>query len=134
MTGDIFTVQILNVGSPTITGRIYPVEAARALVESFKSGLGEMVREGRKPPLQPMINFDNVSHQINKIWFDEEKMAVFAEVRLLATPCGHIVERFMKHSPLEFRLGSVGTVKHDNTVGNDIKYVQVFVELPDDAR
>ena len=73
-------------------GRIYPKEILEREIENYKTGpiaenraLGELDH-----PDSSVINLQNVSHNIKKLWWDGDD--VMGEVEILSTPAGNILK------------------------------------------
>ena len=78
-------------------GRIYPKEILEREVENYING---PVRESRAlgeldHPESSVINLQNVSHNITKVWWDGDD--VMGEVEVLSTPAGNILKELFRN-------------------------------------
>ena len=80
-------------------GRIYPREILEREIENYTNGpiaenraLGELDH-----PESSVINLQNVSHNIKRLWWDGDD--VMGEVEILATPSGNILNSFSLIKP-----------------------------------
>ena len=78
-------------------GRIYPKEILEREVENYING---PVRESRAlgeldHPESSVINLQNVSHNITRVWWDGDD--VMGEVEVLSTPAGNILKELFRN-------------------------------------
>ena len=79
-------------------GRIYPREILEREVENYING---PVRESRAlgeldHPESSVINLQNVSHNITKVYWDGDD--VMGEVEILSTPAGNILKELFRNA------------------------------------
>lgn len=103
-------------------GRIYPIELWKNVVES--DYVKEMIDnhslfgEADHPETRLEISLQNVSHAINDLWIDEDK--VMAIIDILPTPMGKILSELLDYGTnLGISSRGAGTVLSDNTVDPD---------------
>ena len=78
-------------------GRIYPKEILEREIQNYIEG---PVRESRAlgeldHPESSVINLQNVSHNITKVWWDGDD--VMGEVEVLSTPAGNILKELFRN-------------------------------------
>ena len=106
-------------------GRIYPKEILEREIENYKTGpiaenraLGELDH-----PDSSVINLQNVSHNIKKLWWDGDD--VMGEVEILSTPAGNILKAlFAAGVTVGISSRGMGSVKENMSEGT--------VEVQDD--
>ena len=106
-------------------GRIYPKEILEREIENYKTGpiaenraLGELDH-----PDSSVINLQNVSHNIKKLWWDGDD--VMGEVEILSTPAGNILKAlFVAGVTVGISSRGMGSVKENMSEGT--------VEVQDD--
>lgn len=103
-------------------GRIYPIELWKNVVES--DYVKEMIDnhslfgEADHPETRLEISLQNVSHAINDLWIDGDK--VMAIIDILPTPMGKILSELLDYGTnLGISSRGAGTVLSDNTVDPD---------------
>lgn len=103
-------------------GRIYPIELWKNVVES--DYVKEMINnhslfgEADHPETRLEISLQNVSHAINDLWIDGDK--VMAIIDILPTPMGKILSELLDYGTnLGISSRGAGTVLSDNTVDPD---------------
>lgn len=103
-------------------GRIYPIELWKNVVES--DYVKEMIDnhslfgEADHPETRLEISLQNVSHAINDLWIDGDK--VMAVIDILPTPMGKILSELLDYGTnLGISSRGAGTVLSDNTVDPD---------------
>ena len=76
--------------------RIYPVNEIANAVKSLKEqiGGGYSVLGELDHPDSSVINLNNVSHNIKKVWWDGD--TVMGEVEILSTPAGNILKELFR--------------------------------------
>ncbi len=108
-------------------GLKYSKEALKKAVAEYSK---EKVEKGLAVGEFPMgetydVQLENVSHQVKKISFDEDSGEVRADIEILDTPQGSILQHLLKANragtenlPLEFRLRSLSdkTEKHNDEI------------------
>ena len=106
-------------------GRIYPKEILEREVENYIQG---PVRESRAlgeldHPESSVINLQNVSHNITKVWWDGDD--VMGEVEVLSTPAGNILKELFRNGiTVGISSRGMGSVKENHADGT--------VEVQDD--
>ena len=112
-------------------GRIYPKEILEREAQKYsetniaeRRALGELDH-----PDSSVVNLQNVSHNVRKIWWEGD--TVMGEVEVLSTPAGNILKELFKNGiklGISSRgLGSVKELKEQN--GEDTVEVQDDFEL-----
>ena len=103
-------------------GRIYPIELWKNVVNS--DYVKEMIDnhslfgEADHPETRLEISLQNVSHAINDLWIDGDK--VMAIIDILPTPMGKILSELLDYGTnLGISSRGAGTVLSDNTVDPD---------------
>ena len=103
-------------------GRIYPIELWKNVVNS--DYVKEMIDnhslfgEADHPETRLEISLQNVSHAINDLWIDGDK--VMAIIDILPTPMGKIISELLDYGTnLGISSRGAGTVLSDNTVDPD---------------
>ena len=103
-------------------GRIYPIELWKNVVSS--DYVKEMINnhslfgEADHPETRLEISLQNVSHAINDLWIDGDK--VMAIIDILPTPMGKILSELLDYGTnLGISSRGAGTVLSDNTVDPD---------------
>lgn len=103
-------------------GRIYPIELWKNVVES--DYVKEMINnhslfgEADHPETRLEISLQNVSHAINDLWIDGDR--VMAIIDILPTPMGKILSELLDYGTnLGISSRGAGTVLSDNTVDPD---------------
>ena len=111
-------------------GRIYPKEILEREIEKYIEG---PVRESRAlgeldHPESSVINLQNVSHNITKVYWDGDD--VMGEVEILSTPAGNILKELFK-SGIKLGISSrgMGSVKEVFSEGDNTLEVQPDFEL-----
>ena len=106
-------------------GRIYPKEILEREVENYING---PVRESRAlgeldHPESSVINLQNVSHNIKKVWWNGDD--VMGEVEVLSTPAGNILKELFRNGiTIGISSRGMGSVKDNVNEGT--------VEVQDD--
>ena len=106
-------------------GRIYPKEILEREIENYIHG---PVRESRAlgeldHPESSVINLQNVSHNITKVWWDGDD--VMGEVEVLSTPAGNILKELFRNGiTVGISSRGMGSVKDNMSEGT--------VEVQDD--
>ena len=114
-------------------GRIYPkeilVREAKKYNDSFISerrAMGELDH-----PESSVVNLQNVSHNIKKMWWENDDLV--GEVEVLPTPSGNILKELFKSGiklGISSRgMGSVEAIKEDEETGKQTVAVQPDFEL-----
>lgn len=108
--GVFFTVIVAD--KPNCNNRIYPAELCRQMVEEFKRSTGLMGHLG--VPTTGKVELETVSHQITNLRFDELDQKLKAEIRILNTPCGKLLNNLLNDKvDVQFRTTGVGSGKVD---------------------
>ena len=111
----IVTGVLQRSGAKNQNGRIYPKEI---LMREANKYANEQIKERRAlgeldHPESSVVNLANVSHNINKIWWDGNDL--MGRVEILSTPSGNILKELLKN---EIKLGissrGMGSVKESN--------------------
>lgn len=82
-------------------GRVYPKELWENVINS--EYVNEMINskslfgEADHPAERNEISIQNISHAINKMWIEEDKEEVWAELDILDTPLGQLVSRLIDY-------------------------------------
>lgn len=82
-------------------GRVYPRELWENVINS--EYVNEMINskslfgEADHPVERNEISIQNISHAINKMWIDDEKEEVWAELDILDTPLGQLVSHLIEY-------------------------------------
>lgn len=128
------TVAILVADQPTITGRIYPSDTVRKLVETFKPGMGQLSDVGIRS--DGFVNLERVSHLITEMWFDESDKTLYAKIKILDTKNGDVVKHVLTENAtgksdtnIGFHLACYASLDGD-VVKDDITYTQIFAHIP----
>jgi len=93
-------------------GRVYPLEVLKEQINKYVNGpvksrtsMGELDH-----PESSIINLNNASHLITKIWWEGNN--VMGELELLNTPSGKIAQEIVKHKiPLGISSRGMGSVR-----------------------
>ena len=93
----VVTCVIQRAEAKNQNGRIYPKEILEREIEKYIEG---PVRESRAlgeldHPESSVINLQNVSHNITKVWWDGDD--VMGEVEVLSTPAGNILKELFRN-------------------------------------
>lgn len=121
-----FTREILTIGQPTRTGRIYPREVVQDMVSNFNT---DMLCGMGIPDIHPNIdtNFDDASHMIDRLYIRDNKL--YAEIGVLDTPMGKLmVETLQSRVEVTFHLCGVGVI--DEETNRLVSYTlhQIYAE------
>jgi hypothetical protein len=106
-------------------GRIYPKEILEREIQNYMEG---PIRESRAlgeldHPESSVINLQNVSHNIKKVWWEGDD--VMGEVEVLSTPAGNILKELFRNGiTVGISSRGMGSVKDNVTEGT--------VEVQDD--
>jgi hypothetical protein len=128
----IVTVCVADKVTPT--NRVYSKELLQAQVDRLKpiiDGRGMLCELG--PVTDSIIHFTNVSHSIEKLWMDDDKL--MAEVKILSTPAGQTLQSVLNYNPngVGFKMVGVGNGRVDDQgilqVGSSYKLVQIEAVL-----
>jgi len=127
----IVTGVLQRSGAKNQNGRIYPKEI---LMREASKYAGEQIKERRAlgeldHPESSVVNLANVSHNINKIWWDGNDL--MGRVEILSTPSGNILKELLK-SEIKLGISSRGMGSVDNEVneaGEETLIVQDDFEL-----
>ena len=114
-------------------GRIYPkeilVREAKKYNDSFiteRRAMGELDH-----PESSVVNLQNVSHNIKKMWWENDDLV--GEVEVLPTPSGNILKELFRSGiklGISSRgMGSVEAIKEDEETGKQTVAVQPDFEL-----
>lgn len=109
---------------PNRNGRIYPRELWEKVVNS--DYVKEMIAsktlfgEADHPAERTELSLQNVSHSINKLWIDDAKQQVWAEMHILPTPLGEMISNLIDYgSKIGVSSRGAGSVRPDGTVNPD---------------
>lgn len=105
-------------------GRVYPRELWENVINS--EYVNEMIDskslfgEADHPVERNEISIQNISHAINKMWIDDEKEEVWAELDILDTPLGQLVSHLIEYgTKIGVSSRGAGEVTPDGTVDPD---------------
>lgn len=109
---------------PNRNGRTYPRKLWEKVVNS--EYVKEMIDsktlfgEADHPAERTELSLQNVSHSINKLWIDDEKQQVWAEMHILPTPLGEMISNLIDYgSKIGVSSRGAGSVNADGTVNPD---------------
>jgi hypothetical protein len=99
--------------------RFYPktdylkhIEKLQERIEKYGDVLGEM-----EHPESMTVNYNNVSHKLEKVWFDEANGNVMGQILLLDTPKGKIAQSIAKSgTPLHISSRAMGAIDKNGAV------------------
>lgn len=126
-------VDILRVGQPTRSKKIYPLDILQANIERLRPIIDARAFIGELGPAGPgcggsTIQFANASHVITDLWIENDTLR--AEVDLMETPAGNVLHRLLDSCvDVNFSLVGIGSGKvNDNgelVIGDSYKLIQV---------
>ena len=109
---------------PNRNGRTYPRELWEKVINS--EYVKEMIAsktlfgEADHPEDRTELSLQNVSHSINKLWIDDAKQQVWAEMHILPTPLGEMISNLIDYgSKIGVSSRGAGSVRPDGTVNPD---------------
>jgi hypothetical protein len=129
-------VTVCTADKVTPTNRIYSKEILQNQVERLQAvveGRGMLCELG--PVQDSIIHFANVSHSIEKLWMDDDKL--MAEISILDTPNGKTLASILNYNPngVGFKMVGIGSGRVDEQgilqVGSSYKLVQIEAILED---
>ena len=111
----IVTGVLQRSGAKNQNGRIYPKEI---LMREANKYANEQIKERRAlgeldHPESSVVNLANVSHNINKIWWDGNDL--MGRVEILSTPSGNILKELLKNE-IKLGISSRGMGSVDNEI------------------
>lgn len=111
----IVTGVLQRSGAKNQNGRIYPKEI---LMREANKYANEQIKERRAlgeldHPESSVVNLSNVSHNINKIWWDGNDL--MGRVEILSTPSGNILKELLKNE-IKLGISSRGMGSVDNEI------------------
>ena len=109
---------------PNRNGRVYPRKLWERVIDS--EYVKEMIAsktlfgEADHPAERTELSLQNVSHSINKLWIDDSKEQVWAEMHILPTPLGEMISNLIDYgSKIGVSSRGAGSVNADGTVNPD---------------
>lgn len=122
---EIFSVEILKLDEPTITGRIYPREVVEKSFYQDREYLGRIgMPEYGVDSNSGEINLRFCSHITKNLRIEDNVLK--CDIKILDTKHGHILENLIGYGI--FRTAGYGNVK-DKVVQDDFKITSInFVE------
>src|SRR5581483_8784794 len=123
-------VEVCEADCVTPTNRMYSKEILQAQVERLTPVIEARAMVGELGPVtESIIHFNNVSHAVDKLWLDGNKL--MASISILDTPAGKTLGSVLSRNreAAEFKMVGVGSGRVDNNgvlqVGDSYKLVQI---------
>lgn len=100
--------------TPNRNNRIYTKECMEKAIADTKKLIEEKRFLGELQPQDRNINLSNVSHMVTDLRIEENK--VMAEIQVLKTPRGIILQEMLDAKEIEFVQRGLGKIGKDNIV------------------
>lgn len=104
----LITTKVLEANVQQPSGVIYTRESLQSMVDSFKPGLGEYLHGSEH--LAATIDSSRVSHQINALYLSEDGNSLMADLMVLETPRGKLIDDDTKFATVSIEVASPETL------------------------
>lgn len=115
-------VTVIEAGVPNVNGHIYPAAVLEKLAE-IKQVFGTI------GPSRPQVSLDEISHVIDRMWVEDNRL--MAEIEVLKTVSGSILEDMLEREDVEFFPAGYGRIDENDIVQDDYELVSINAQVKD---